>query len=426
MANVTDLGNGRFRVIISDGYKRNGQRNRVSKTITASNMKDAQKQAKVMEGDVISGKEVKKKTDENQVHTFSEVVNRWRSLIESDDYAKKTLLRYNGILKDSIIPYFGDMKIEDITFEVVKEYMTTLDADGIRLDGKKGGYSIQTKLHHRRLIIMLLNQAVSYNWIHENPYRENESEKRKQKKKKNAVGARQPVKFYTAEEIKQVYRALDTIVEYKKFNDKTLIDTTSSLADKVFCHLGFETGMRLSEICGLEFSDINYKDKTIEIRRTSHYTSEDGIYTQGGTKNTKPIRIISVTDELLNLIAEYKEQYYKMWDEKLRQKNARAGRINYDIEVSNRLFTQFDGSPVNPSTLTKWFPTFLKKHGLKPLTVHGMRHTHASILIFGGVDILTISNRLGHSSPDITWKIYGHLMPSADRGCADKIKKILG
>ena len=425
MANITDLGNGKYRIIISNGYNKKGKRNRISKTIIADNLKDAQKQAKIIEGEILSGGEVKRKTEEIETHTFSDIVEQWKSLIEKDDYAKKTLFRYNGILDSFLIPYFGNMDIKEITYKVVKEYMTTLDEDGCRLDGKKGGYSIQTKLHHKRLIIMLLNQAVSYNWINENPYRENESEKRKQKKKRNAVGAKQPIKFYTVEEIKQLYKVLDSIIEYKKSNDKTLLDCTSSLADKVFCHLGFETGMRLSELCGLEFNDINYANKTIEIRRTSHYTAKDGIYTQGGTKNTKPIRIVSVTEELIDLIEEYKDEYYKMWEEKLRQKTVRADRINYDIKVSHRLFTQHDGSPINPSTLTSWFPRFLNKYGLKPLTVHGMRHTHASILIFSGADILTISKRLGHSSTDITWNTYGHLMPNADRNCADKISDIL-
>lgn len=424
MANITDLGNGKYRIIISNGYNKNGRRNRISKTVIADNLKDAQKQAKIIEGEVLSGGEVKRKTEEIETHTFSDIVEQWRSLIEKDDYAKKTLFRYNGILDSFLIPYFGNMDIKEITYKVVKEYMTTLDIDGVRLDGKKGGYSIQTKLHHKRLIIMLLNQAVSYSWLSENPYKENASEKRKQKKKRNAVGAKQPIKFYTVDEIKQLYAVLDSIVEYKRSNDKTLLDYTSSVADKVFCRLGFESGMRLSELCGLEFSDINTINKTIEIRRTSHYTAKDGVYTQGGTKNTKPIRIVSVSDELIDLIEEYKELYYKMWEEKLRQKDVRADRINYDIKISNRLFTKHDGSPINPSTLTSWFPAFLKKNSLKRLTVHGMRHTHASVLIFNGIDILTISKRLGHNSTDITWNAYGHLMPNADRSCADKLSEI--
>jgi len=425
MANITDMGNGKYRIIISNGYNKKGQRNRISKTIEADNLRDAQRQAKVMEGDVLKGKEIIFKANTKQEHTFLELVEMWRSLIEEDDYVHKTLFRYEGILEKFLIPYFGDMAIKDITYPVVKRYLTTLDEDGVRLDGKPGGYSSTTKGHHKRLIVMLLNQAVAYEWLPDIPYKESVSEKRKNRKKKK-ISNRKKIVFYTVSEIKELYKVLDSELIYNSLgNEKTIIDKTESLKHKVLCHIGFECGFRLSEICGLEFRDINYNDKTIGVYRTSHYTAENGIYTQDVTKNGEPQRVISVSDDLLNLIKEYEILYYKMWAEKERQKVVRKNRINYEIDVSGRLFTKRDGTPVNPSTLTKWFPHYLESKNLRRISIHGMRHSNASILIFSGLDILSISKRLGHETVSTTLDTYGHLMPNADRSCADKIEDLL-
>lgn len=435
MASVVELGNDKYRVIISNGYREDGTRNRVSKNVEAPNKKEAKKIAKRLEADVFSCNASKKENNkemegskpasEDKGHTFLELVEMWRSLIEEGDYVHKTLFRYEGMLEQFLIPYFGNMDIKDITYPVVKKYLTTLDMDGVRLDGKPGGYSLTTKLHYKRLIIMLLNEAVSYEWIRDMPYKESESEKRKSRKKKKAIKS-QKIVFYTAGEVKRLYEELDSELVYNtKGNEKTIIDKAESMMHKVLCHIGFETGFRLSELCGLEFQDVDYVKKEIGVYRTSHYTSKKGIYTQDVTKNVDPERVVSVTDDLLKLIKEYEILYYKMWAEKERQKAARKNRINYEIKVSGRLFTKRDGTPINPSTLTKWLPGYLESKNLKRLTDHGMRHTHASILIFAGVDILTISKRLGHKSVSVTLEIYGHLMPKADRSCADKITEIL-
>lgn len=428
MATPKDLGNGKYRIIISNGYK-NGTRNRISKNFEAPNLREAIKIAKILEADVLSGKDKPEKkansADENKEHTFLELVEMWKSLIEDDDYVHKTLFRYDGILEQFLIPYFGKMNIKDVTYPVVKKYLTTLDVDCVRRDGKPGGYSTATKAHHRRLIIMLLNQAVAYEWISDIPYKESVSEKRKNRKKKKTANKKKIV-FYTEAEVQELYKVLDSELVYNSIGDeKTILDKAESLKHKVICRIGFETGFRLSELCGLEFSDINYSDKSIGVYRTSHYTSEKGIYTQDVTKNGDPERAVSVSDDLLKLIKEYEIMYYMMWEEKERQKVARTNRINYDIKISKRLFTKYDGTPVNPSTLTKWFPAYLKSKGLKGLTVHGMRHTHASILIFKRVDILTISKRLGHKTVSITLDTYGHLMPKADRACADIFSNLL-
>jgi integrase len=79
------------------------------------------------------------------------------------------------------------------------------------------------------------------------------------------------------------------------------------------------------------------------------------------------------------------------------------------------VFAKYDGAPLVPNQFTHIFARALKAGGLPHVTLHTLRHTHASQLIASGMDILTISRRLGHASPTITLSVYGHLLTSEDR-----------
>ena len=59
------------------------------------------------------------------------------------------------------------------------------------------------------------------------------------------------------------------------------------------------------------------------------------------------------------------------------------------------------------------------------MTLHALRHSHASALIAAGVDVVTVSRRLGHGSPNITLSVYAHLMPKTDKAAAEAIEAAL-
>ena len=81
----------------------------------------------------------------------------------------------------------------------------------------------------------------------------------------------------------------------------------------------------------------------------------------------------------------------------------------------NRLFTQADGSPIFPDTLSKQWRAFIKEKGLPKLTFHGLRHTSASYLIACGQDIVSVSKRLGHAKPSTTSDFYAHALKKRDQ-----------
>ena len=89
------------------------------------------------------------------------------------------------------------------------------------------------------------------------------------------------------------------------------------------------------------------------------------------------------------------------------------------------VFTQEDGKRMCVHSPTKWFPRFLKRHGLPSMNLHGLRHTGASLLISNSMDIASVSHRLGHSRISTTLDIYSHPYEEKDVGLTDAMSSFM-
>ena len=140
----------------------------------------------------------------------------------------------------------------------------------------------------------------------------------------------------------------------------------------------------------------------ISVRRTSAYTGAEGQYT-GKTQTKRSQRCNRYPDELFELLKEC-----KVWQDEERE---RQGEKWIDTD---RLFTKWDGRPMNPQTPYGWFREFCAKNDFRFCNIHSMRHSHASILIAAGVDVATVSADLGHSNCNTTVNTpKGHTLPTA-------------
>ena len=92
---------------------------------------------------------------------------------------------------------------------------------------------------------------------------------------------------------------------------------------------------------------------------------------------------------------------------------------------TDRLFTQWNGLPIYPDTVTDWFAKFIRKHDFPHVTLHSLRHTNASLMIAEGADVCTVSKRLGHANTATTLNIYAHALNSKDLEIADKLESVL-
>ena len=92
---------------------------------------------------------------------------------------------------------------------------------------------------------------------------------------------------------------------------------------------------------------------------------------------------------------------------------------------SGKIFTQFNGSPIHPSTITKWLNKFCKAKGLPHIYPHMLRHTSATMLLMQGLPLKAVSKRLGHAQASTTSDIYGHSLLSVDEIAAEALDNML-
>lgn len=242
-------------------------------------------------------------------------------------------------------------------------------------------------LHLHRLLSSVLEKAVKWQVLLYNPCRRVEAPKIEKKEAAylDEVQAQELLNCLQSEPLQ--YRAIITLLLY--------------------------SGMRRGELCGLEWSDIDFKNNIIDISRTSLYLSDRGVF-DDETKTETSKRVIKIPSVAMDLLKEHRlqqtKELFKLGDKWIK---------------SNKVFTQWNGKPIHPDTLTGWFAKFVKKNNLPPIHLHSLRHTNATLLIASGADLRTVSKRLGHSNMTTTSNIYTHAIQSADERAAELLEDIL-
>ena len=173
------------------------------------------------------------------------------------------------------------------------------------------------------------------------------------------------------------------------------------------------TGFRRSEICALNWDDIDFNNGTVNMEKGLLYTPRKGIY-EDTPKSEHSRRIVKIPPDMLTLLKHYKEEQYR-----------NRMLLGDQWKECNKIITANKGGPIHPDTLTSWYRKFKLKYGLPDSHPHTLRHSSATLLIAGGVDIATVSNRLGHSKKSTTMNIYAHAIRSADAIAAEKLQNIL-
>lgn len=156
------------------------------------------------------------------------------------------------------------------------------------------------------------------------------------------------------------------------------------------------TGMRRGEALGLRWSDVDLDRQTISISQTY---GKHGFGTPKTLRSRRQIRIGDMTTKVLA--------------EELDRQKAEAPYLSTDGDHWNPhglVCPTFEGRPRDPDTFSRMFKDAIRQAGLVSISVHDLRHAHASMLLRDGVDLKVISERLGHSSIAITGDVYAHVV----------------
>lgn len=412
MASIKDLGKGKYRVFICNGFKANGKVNRTSKVITAKSIKDAEKQAKALEVDFTRGHQVQLA----HAPTFNDLVEKWRE-IKKPDMEYKTQERYEGFLNGFMLPYFGNKKVSSIKALDIEAYLNALKKDGVRLDGKKGGYSEKTIRHHFMFIQTLFNLAVKWDMVEYNPCVKVDTPK----------VHKHEAKYYEDEDIGRLLRCLNdefikTIDDaggmedsfsFENLTSRQCTDIFNAYMRKTYIMVALASACRRGELIGLKVENIDSTNNRIIINQTGHYTVENGLYFVDYLKNGSPSKNIDMPITVMEQIKEYIQ--------------ARKSVIDLmDWEDSGYLFISLKtgkvttaGGPMMPDVISQWFTKFLERNNLPKITLHEVRHTSISYLINKGVDVKMVADRAGHQNTRTTEEVYSHIYAKTRRATAD-------
>jgi integrase len=202
-------------------------------------------------------------------------------------------------------------------------------------------------------------------------------------------------KFYSDEQVKALMIKLESL-------------TDAELKYQVAIYIALFGGLRKAEILGLNWED--YDGKSIKIRRTRMIRRGAGVY-ESTPKTSGSARLVSLPEQVC-------ERINRLWDQQQEQKDFLGAMWN----ESDAILKGDYGTPLYPQVLQRWFTRFIEKNNLPPLTLHGLRHTHTSMLASMQLDPKQISERLGHSQMTTTMNIYTHIFHKDD-GIADELSR---
>ncbi|MFJ7729978.1 site-specific integrase [Neobacillus sp. NPDC097160] len=185
-----------------------------------------------------------------------------------------------------------------------------------------------------------------------------------------------------------------------------------SLRDHVLFHLLIYTGARKGELLALTWDDIDFEGGSIRLWKTLFQTDGKYLFQTPKTRDSK--RLISLDNKTLALLKKWRISHMK---------EGFANGIKND--GNNLVFIRGDGAPLRLAYLNEKLNILIKKHNLHQITIHGLRHTHASLLFEAGASIKEVQERLGHTDIQMTMNIYTHVTNTLKEQTASKFQKYI-
>lgn len=316
--------------------------------------------------------QINKGTFDRAAHetAFKEYAEEW--IKTKVDVKDGTVISYQGILDNHLIPYFGKAKISEIKRKNIQHFVKK-ETDGDDLSSK----TIQNVL---RVLHQILLEAQTDEVISSNPYLN--------------------IKMPRDEKKEMDYLRLN---EIPIFLEKCESKTHALFYTAIF------SGMRRGELLGLEWGDIDWVSNQIHVKRTLYKKKLQS------PKSTYSIRKIDMGPRLVRVLKEHR----------IKQNGIRL-KAGKDWIDNNLVFCQDNGTFINGDNLYhRDFQRILKRAGLRHIRIHTLRHTFASILIAAGHNPKYIQNQMGHGSIQITMDLYGHLMEEVHDGAANRTENLV-
>jgi integrase len=307
--------------------------------------------------------------------TVAEYLLAW--LDGPHDLSTKTAERYRELAERQVIPHLGSFQLQQLRPKQIADWHGTLLATG-KLSPRTVGHA--HRVLHRALARAVASERISRNVAAAIPPPKVEA---------------QEVEILTPEQVKIV---LDTLRGHWLYPIGAL---------------ALATGVRRGELLGLQIRDLNLDAATLTVQRSLEETKAGLRLKPPKTKHGR--RTISLPPGAVALLRAH-------WRQQLEYRVALGiGKPSADAFV----FSKPDGAPLSPDNVSRDWIRVGRSLGLPRVRFHALRHTHASALIAGGLDVVQVARRLGHGSPVVTLRVYGHLFGTVDTAAASAIENLL-
>lgn len=334
-------------------------------TVTANTKKGVKIKAReAVNAFAANGYSVKEKPT---ITTYRELVALWWESYKNT-IKPNSQQSMEGIVRIHILPVFGDYKLDKLTTPIIQQQVNKW-ADKAN-KGEKGAYANYSFLNNinRRI----LQYGVTMQAIQHNPARDVIIPRKQQNKEHK-------VKFFSNQELKQFLDYLEDLDQssYENFFDYVLYKTLLA------------SGCRIGEALALEWSDIDLKKGIINISKTLNRYQETNT-----PKSKAGLREVDIDTATVTLLKEYKKrQQIQAWQ---------LGRSESIV------FTPFTTKYAYACLLRKRLQGHFKTAGVPDISFHGFRHTHATIMLYAGIEAKYLQYRLGHSNISMTLNTYVH------------------
>ena len=293
--------------------------------------------------------------------TLAEWLEYWLEEVIAPNRAYTTYYGYQSMIKNHLNPAMGQIRLNHLEPWHIQTYY----AQKLR----EGNLDSNSVHKHHILLHTALQFAFRQGILRENPVARVEPPRE------------HPTRqfYYTPEQLRELFRAveghwLELVVK-----------------------LGAYLGLRRGEICGLRWSDIDFEHSVIRIRVTRTTAGHRVVEKEPKTRSSIRTLGIAGLEDLTRLLHHIREE----------QLRKAAQQKNY--EDTGYVLTDQRGRPRHPNTVTWDFRVFVLAHGLPPITVHGLRHTFASLANSAHIPLVDIGKVLGHKDVSITGRVYTHI-----------------
>lgn len=316
--------------------------------------------------------------------TMQELIDEWLNTKKNNLGIKtyKEYTRYCKNVSDSI----GHIKLKDINAKILEDFYNELKTCKVKRK-EELGYSDKTIKHHYTLVSEVLNSAIKWGYLYNNPNK-NVTPIKVHKKE---------IECYSPEDVEQ----LITVLQNEPIKYQAVI------------MLALDSGCRRGELTGLTWQDVDFEKGTININKATQYVAGYGTF-EKSTKSDTSNRVVYITPTTIKILRRYKKE-----------QDENRLLLGNKWQNSKRVFTTDYGEDMHPDRPYKILKQIIKKYQLKDITFHGLRHTSISLQITSGIQAQIISKRAGHSNVSITHNIYSHFFDNGFKEVADKMDNFL-